>query len=322
MTKEELLRELRTKISTNEMSREEVLGYLNVAVPAPIQNKPDISSHFSITKILYVLGAIIVVVGVLVFVSEIWDDIGSLGRILVTLGVGLLFAAIGTMLYKEKPDDSIGTIFHFIGGLLIPGGAMVTLSEFSTGQDPSWPMAITIGLVFLFYVLLNVVHKKPILTFFTIANGTATVYLLLNAVLQNSYETGDIYEYLTMAVGISYLVLAHDFREGWNKALFGVLCFFGPLAFLGASFSKMLDSGIWEFLFVLFVMGAFFLSIHLKSKNILIVSTLFLIAYVVYITNEYFADSLSWPVILVFLGLFFIGLGYVSININKKYIAQ
>jgi hypothetical protein len=49
-------------------------------------------------------------------------------------------------------------------------------------------------------------------------------------------------------------------------------------------------------------------------------STGFLIAHVTFITGEYFADSMGWPISLVILGLVFIGLGYASITINKKFI--
>jgi len=60
----------------------------------------------------------------------------------------------------------------------------------------------------------------------------------------------------------------------------------------------------------------------MRSRSILVMSTLFLIAHVSYITGEYFADSLGWPISLVILGFVFIGLGYVSISVNKKYITN
>ena len=68
------------------------------------------------------------------------------------------------------------------------------------------------------------------------------------------------------------------------------------------------------------VFGGVFLSVYMKSRSVLIASTLFLVAHVVYITSEYFADSLGWPISLVLLGFVFIGLGYGSVTINKKYI--
>jgi len=326
MNKEELLKELSIKISTGEISREEMLSRFGFA-PA-VQNKVrtenlKTSTPFSVTKMLYVLGVAIVVIGIVFFVSQIWDGIGSFGRIAVTLGLGFLITAIGSMLLKSKPDENIGTVFHFIGGMLIPGGAVVTLSELNVDFVSLWPVAITFGIVFAFYLLLNSVHKNAILTFFAIANGTVFVYLLVEAIVDGTfYRHGDLYAYLTMVIGASYLLLAQSFREGWNKKLIGVLYFFGITGFLGAAFSQVFDSVPWQMLYFIIVIGGLALSMYMRSRSILVMSTLFLIAHVSYITSEYFANSLGWPISLVILGFVFIGLGYVSINVNKKYIAN
>ena len=323
MNKEELLQELSVKISNGELSREEVLSRLSFAPAIRQENDGGTKgfSHFSVTKMLYVLGAAIVIIGIVIFVAQIWDDIGSFGRIAVTLGLGLLIAAIGSMLLKQKPEDNIGPIFHFIGGMLIPGGAIVTLSELEVDFVSLWPVAITFGVIFAFYLLLNTIHKHPILTFFAIANGTAFIYLLVEAIVKGPYyRHEDLYAYLTMIIGASYLLLSHAFREGWNKHLIGALYFFGSGGFLGAAFSQVFDSVPWQLLYFLIVLGGLFLSVYMKSRSILVMSTLFLIAHVSYITSEYFADSLGWPISLVILGFVFIGLGYASVTINKKYI--
>ena len=52
------------------------------------------------------------------------------------------------MLLKSKPDENIGTVFHCIGGMLIPGGAVVALSELNVDFVSLWPVAITFGVVF------------------------------------------------------------------------------------------------------------------------------------------------------------------------------
>lgn len=325
MNKEELLQELSAKIINGELSRKEVISRLNFAPTTQREDEESTKkfSHSSVTKMLYVLGAAIVVIGIIIFVSQIWNDTGSFGRISVTLGLGLLIAAIGSMLLKQKPEDNIGPIFHFIGGMLIPGGAVVTLSELDVDFVSLWPVAITFGVIFAFYLLLNAIHKHPILTFFAIANGTAFIYLLVEAIVEGPYyRHEDLYAYLTMVIGASYLLLTHAFRDGWNKKLIGALYFFGITGFLGAAFSQVFDSVPWQLLYFLIVLGGLFLSVYMRSRIILVMSTLFLIAHVSYITSEYFANSLGWPISLVILGFVFIGLGYASITINKKYIKQ
>ena len=323
MDKETLLQELSTKIHNSEISREEVMSRLNIPSTTQKEDGKDIKkfSHFSITKILYILGAAIVVIGVIIFIVQVWEDIGSFSRILITLGLGLLITAIGSVLLKQKREDNIGMIFHFIGGLLIPGGAIVTLHEFNVEIVSLWPFAITFGVIFAFYLLLNTIHKHAILTFFTIANGTAFIYLLFGAMIDDLlYRQQDLYAYLTMIIGVSYLLLGYAFRDGWNKKLIEVLYFLGIIGVLGAAFSQVFDSAFWESLYLFIVLGGLFLSVYMKSRIILVMSTLFLVAYISYITSEYFADSLGWPISLIILGFIFIGLGYASITINKKYI--
>lgn len=300
------------------MNKEELLQELSAKAPTP-EGSTRAPTNFSVTKMLYALGAAIVVIGIILFVSQLWDDIGSFGRILVTLGLGLLFAFIGSTLLKNKPEDNIGSVFHAIGGLMIPGGAMVALSEMNVESTTLWPVTITFGTIFAFYLLLNIIHKNVVLTFFAIANGTAFIYFLAESALD---ADDDFYAYLTMAVGLGYLLLGHSFRGSWNRKLTSILYFFGISGFLGGAFSQVFDSVFWQMLYVLLIVGSFYLAVYLKSRSILVMSSVFLIAHVTYITSEYFADSIGWPITLVLLGFVFIGLGYASITINKKFITE
>lgn len=325
MTKEELLQELSGKVSAGELSREEVVSRLGFISGASVVNSPDskIARHFTVTKMLYVLGAAIIILGVGFFAAQIWDDIGSFGRVLITLGFGLLLTAIGSVLLKQKPGESIGPVFLAIGGILIPGGAGVLLSEFNVDFVSLWPIVSTFGIITLFYLLLNLFHKHVVLTLFSVFNGTAFIYSLVGAMVGDSfYNHGDLYAYLTMVMGLAYLLLAYSFQGGWNQKLVGILYFLGSLGFLGAAFSRVFDSVPWQMLYFLLVIGGLFLSAYVKNRGVLAVSTIFLIAHVSYFTSEYFADSLGWPISLIILGFIFIGLGYMSIRINKKYIKQ
>ncbi len=316
MNNQQLLRALEAKLKSGEINRDEVEKILQ---SSPQSAKKGL--HLSVTKMLYFIGAAIVVVGIIIFVSQIWEDIGSIGRISVTLGLGMMFAGFGSALLKQKPTENIGPVFHAIGGLLIPGGALVTLSELGKESTSVFPVAITFGGIFAFYLMLTRIHKHAVLTFFAIANGTAFIYLIVESILQNAtYRLEDLYIYLTMIVGTSYILLAHSFRNTWNHNLFSVLCFFGSTAFLGAAATQVPDSFNWQLLFFILIGIGLYVSVILKSKAILIMSTIFLLYHISYITGKYFADSLGWPISLVILGLIFIGLGYSSFRISKKYI--
>ena len=228
MNKDEFLQELSNKINTGEITKQEVMGRFS-----------EDSKHFSVTKMLYVLGAAVVVVGIVIFVGQVWEDIGALGHIVVTLGLGLVLTVMGAVLLKQSAEQqTLGSVFYAMGGLLIPGGALVTLSELSTGQDPTWPITITFGIISLFYILLTLTQRHVVLTLFAVFNSTAFIYLLVQAMIGGSfYMHGDLYAYLTVVMGIAYLLLAYSFEGGWNKKLVGALCFLGSVGFLGAAFS-------------------------------------------------------------------------------------
>ncbi|MCA9355748.1 DUF2157 domain-containing protein [Candidatus Kaiserbacteria bacterium] len=325
MDKEQLIEELSLRINSGELSRDEIIARLGLVENKRLDESKmagfNIGQHLSVTKMLYVLGGGVVVIGAIIFIAQIWDDMGSFGHILITLGLGLLMSLLGSVLLKQRPETELGTIFYFIGGMLIPGGALVTLDEFNLHTD--WSFALVFIGVFVFYLVLNFVHRNAVLTFFAIANGTLATYLTVTALFDPILDYNDmevLFQYLTMILGVSYVLLAHSFKDGWNDKLIGALNFFGVTGFLGASFARVFESGFWELFYFLVVFGVLFLSVYTKSRIFLIMSTIFLIAHITYITNEYFADSLGWPVALVILGFIFIGLGYASITINNKYI--
>ncbi len=324
MHKEELLQELTVKISTGEISRDEVMSRLNFTAPVAPPSTNEATkrfSRFSTMQVLYVIGAAIVIVGIVIFTAQVWEDIGLFGRILTTLVLGLLMAGIGSMLLKEKPDNNLGAIFHFIGGVLIPFGALVTLNELSSGSSSLWPVAMVFGVIFACYLLLHNAHRHPVLTCFAIANGTVFFYLFAMASIgETYYRYSNLPIYLTAIIGISYLLLAHAFRGTWNKILIGALHFLGISGFLGALFVRSLGSTPWQLFYFLILLGGLFLAAYIKSRSILAMSTLFLIIHIISVTGRHFAASLGWPLLLVLLGFIFIGLGYASVTINKRYI--
>lgn len=285
-------------------------------------------SHFSVTKTLYAIGSIIVIIGILFFVQQIWGDIGSFGRIAITLGLGLAITFSGLALSRGQVGRSIDSVFYLIGGVLVPLGIAVTAFELEI-TDP-WMLAFTSGLVFVFYLVLNFVDKNTVLTLFSIFYGTSTSYLILTAVgFGNSFSNipmdgfDNLYYYLTVAIGTSYLFLAHSFASTWNKRLVNFLRFFGVLGILWSTFQLQdYDSLLSILSYSLVVAGLFFLAAYMKSRLILILSSLFLITHIWNITGRYFADSIGWPLTLIIMGLIVIGIGFISVTINKKYIEK
>lgn len=331
LSNDQLLDELQRRLEDNELDRSEVQALLDSIpgediVPVSASGSADRETvsrtafpEFSLTRLLYIVGGLLVVLGIVYFMSQLWSDLSATLRILITLGTGLVFAGAGSLFLVQEPEKELGNVFHAIGGCLVPGGALVTLDEMFPNVSTTGPVAVTVGLVSLFYLALVIYHRRVVVNFFAFATGTAFLYLLSDSLLPSVGP--DYYAYLTMMIGTSYVLYGVAFTGGWNDRLIPLLYFFGPAGFYGAAYSRLANTQLMELLFPFLAFGGLALSVvTLKSRIALTISTLAVISYVIYLTREYFADSIGWPVALIILGFIVIGLGYLSVNLNRRYL--
>ena len=114
--------------------------------------------------------------------------------------------------------------------------------------------------------------------------------------------------------------------SGKHDKLAGYLYFFGTLGTLGSAIGlsgfKPNTNWLWELLAPILIIAAIFSSLRLKSRSLLILGIIFLMAFIIKITGEYFTNTLGWPLSLVIIGLCLIALGYLAVSLNKKYFAK
>ena len=387
---EQLLAELRSKLEAGDIHPEALRQVLQATDNlAGIESDGDLHSskpgsvfhNFTAAKVLYTLGGIIALLGIGTFVAQIWSDIGSVLRIFITLGFGVLLSFIGTIFFN-KTTTTLAELFYFGGGLLISAGVLVFYYElFSFSSILEWLIAFTyltitvrcISLyqhskqrVFLLFIVLNsvlalgygiaglnslfsnastafyllasvwfilfailyvtflyLVTKHPVWILLATLTVTAAVYSIASALLAALPVTGltNIYFYVTILIGVFYMVLGYRVESTFADTLQSALYFFGSLGILYTAFQLLADSIVWELLYVPLALGMLAVSTYVRSRLVLIISTLAIISYITWITGKYFADSLGWPISLMLLGLICIGLGYASLEINKRYIA-
>lgn len=330
---DELLEELRRRLKSGELDPLDVQSRLlddfaiNQGPEAPFDNRvagADVTASrttlLSLTRLLYIVGALLIGLGIVYFMSQLWSDLSATLRILITLGTGLVFTLAGSLFLILNPDRELGSAFHAVGGLLVPGGALVTLDELFTNVSSTGPVATTMGLVFLFYAVLVFYHRRVVVSFFALATGTCFIYLLSDALLASAGAA--YYAYLTMIFGISYVLLAYVSAGSWNHQLMPLLYLAGSAGFFGAAYSRLNSTQLMELLFPFLAFGGLAVAVALlKSRIVLVTSTIAIIGYIVHLTRQYFADSIGWPVALIFLGFIVMGLGYLSINLNRRYLS-
>jgi hypothetical protein len=336
MDKQQIVSFIEGQLATGKISREDLLILVNNGV-APISNAVPVfnsnpidtphkeESSRNLINTFYGIGAIIVLGGVAILVGQNWIEIGFLGRILVTLGIFLVTYICGFLLNKPS-QRVISQVMFTISCALAPLGVYVLLSEVNINFV--WPFTFYTALLScaLFgYALWS--SKKNILVLITIGFASWAYYSLVLKVFSFDYNS-DLLKWAVMLLGFAYILIAHGYQsvstatdasdEKEKKAIRNALFGLGTLGVLGAG---IFIGGIFDLIFIALIFGAFYGSVYLKSRSMLTLGALFLMSHIVKLTSKYFVDSIGWPVALIMVGFLIIGVGYMTYNLNKKYIS-
>lgn len=316
--KENLLKNISKKIASGELSRQEVIDQIdNYSIEKGAERK-----RIPLETFLYIIGGVIVLIGVYLFISQVWVDIEILGRIMISLVFGLFITFLGSMLYIKKPENKIGSIFHTIGGIVVIVGIAVTIYELYEINiiNSLFGPALVFGISFVFYLLLNLIHKKPILTSFSILHGTIFVYLLFWAIVEDrGLDYVKLGNYLAIVIGSSYFLLAEAFQKNWNKNLSNILYLLSPVSFLGGMFTLATVSGFWELIYYFVLFAIIALAVYLKNYIILVITTAFFVVYSFYPFFGLTTHHLDFHIYLIML----VGAGYLIISyFYQKYLEE
>lgn len=333
MEKEQIISLIKQNLGSGKISKNDLLNLANDNQTADLnlgQNmaNPEVSGenfHSSaLVKIFYVIGAVIALVGVVILIVQNWNEIGFLGRIVVTLGIAII-SYIFAVLMRDQKRRFLSQVLFIISFVLSPIGVLVLLYE--TKIDFDLVVQLLFSLVMLvIYGLAYYVTKRNVLILILVAFATWAYYAFILEFLDNSFN--NILQWATIIIGFAYIFLAysrralkivdiHDVKE--QRSVSGLLYGVGTIAVLGAS---MAIGGIFDLLVILFIFGAFYGSVFLKSRIMLVVASFFLVGHMIKITLEYFGNSLGWPILLVLIGFLIIGIGYLTFYLNKKYISS
>jgi hypothetical protein len=139
----------------------------------------------------------------------------------------------------------------------------------------------------------------------------------------------DVTKLATMILGITYLSATYYFQKSMpaienierkeKAAVENILYAIGTLLVVIPS---LFFGGIFDFITLLLIFGAFYLSIFIKSRLTLIVSGILLISYILKITSKYFVDSIGWSLALIAIGFFVIAIGYGMVYLSRTYIPK
>ncbi len=279
----------------------------------------------SVTSVLSYIGALVVVIGIGVLIGQNWQIFDTFTRILSTLGIGVATFVSGTLFMRRPATFIPGIAFHIIAAVTITIGVMVSFHEYGIDLGDIQNQNIIALIIAMLYLCAFILFRHTFFLICLILSGS-WLFMAASALVPaaNDFALGWQYgAYRVLVLGLSYLLLAHGLMTTQYRSLRGVLFAFGSIFFLSSTFAlggwATTSSLFWETAFPFIIAGFFFLSVRLQQRQLLLWPTLFLMAYIMKITSEYFSDSLGWPVTLILAGFALIGVGFLSFWMRKKY---
>ena len=324
MDKEELLRHVRHLAAQQLVTRDEV----TTAFDAGVGGDMDIEAtpQAGITRILYYVGGAVVFLGISVLVHQHWSALNNATKIVSTLGSGVAAYIAATLLMRDERLDAVATALYFLSALVTPLGLHVTFYVAGFDMGSHAVQSVVSGILLVTFLLAYFLYRKTVFTLFNIIFGTWLFFSITNLLIgSNPYFGWQFFAYRVLCTGLVYALLGYYVTQTAHRALTGVLYCFGVLLFLGAAMAlgdwKPHQNWFWELSFPGWVFGVMFLSVYVKSKAFLTFGSLYLMAYILKITSEYFTQSLGWPLALVLTGFGLIASGYLYFNLKQKYLS-
>jgi hypothetical protein len=268
-----------------------------------------------LVRVLGVLGAIFVFAGIGVFIALQWDQMNSAARVVVTLGNGLVALALAVLASRDTRFEKATTPLFLMAATLEPSGMLVAFEEFGSGGDWRWASLATTGPMALQFGVIFALARR---------RSTLLLIAILFAVLfwWTAFDLLDLDDELAaLILGGGLLSAAVGVARIGHRDITPLLFLLGAVGLL-YGFFDVVEGTLVEILFLAVAAGFVYLSAVLHSRTLLAVATLAILAYTAYFTGEHFADSVGWPMALIALGLFMIGLSALALRIDRDYVRR
>jgi hypothetical protein len=326
MKSSELLIELQSRIASGDLAIADVLDALDLPPEGRLKARGDSSSKLS--TILYYLGGGIVFMGLVFLIGQQWHQFGSSMRVFITLGSAIAALASGVLLDSQRKLGSASSAFFLLSAMLLPAGLIVAFDEAGVQVSSIATQLQISGALAAVFTATFGLYRKNVLLIFAILFATGFFFTITDSLvaLAPIFEPFRYNAYRVLLVGLSYMFLGHAMASTKHASLTGWLYGFGVVGFLGAGLAlgewKPQQNAFWELIYPGLVFGIIFLSTHLKSKTFLVFGSLALGSYLTKITVEYFADSLGWAFALVLVGLMLMGVAFLALQLQRKYVSS
>jgi hypothetical protein len=292
-------------------------GLTNAEIAAALGAPPLPAARASrarsvVVRVLGFLGGTFIFAGIGVFIAIQWAGMNSLARVTATLGSGVAAFVLAILAYRDERYDKAAAPLVLIASVLEPIGMMVAFQEFGSGGD--WRIAAL--------VTSGTMSAQLGATFQWIRRSTPLFMMLVFASLfwATALDLVDVDgKTMALAIGGSLLLAAAGIDRTPHRDITPPWYFVGAASFLYGCFD-LVEHTPFEIAFIAAAASFVYASVALRSRTLLFVATLAILAYTGWFTRQYFADSIGWPLALIVFGLFMIGLSALAFRIDRDYL--
>ncbi|MES2206042.1 MAG: DUF2157 domain-containing protein [Pseudomonadota bacterium] len=307
ISKEEATAQIVTLARTHSITLEELASALGrQEIDA---NKKD---AFTLTQVFSYLGGIFILAGLSTYIGLAWSHLNTAARIVVTLGPGIVCLILAIVSAMQQRREKNVTVLVVLSAIFQTIGLFTTAHEFSTGGgDVRVAMLAIFGILGFQYGLLFFKYTRTSLLFFAIYFGLAAFVNLCDLVHIPRRLTEVIF-------GASVLALSYGIQRTPYNSICGFGYFVGSITLLWTAFD-LLKNTPFEILYLGIACFMLYVSTIVRSRSILITSTIVIFSYISYFTSQHFVDSMGWPICLILLGCVFFGISNFALKLNKHF---
>jgi hypothetical protein len=287
-------------------------GVPNREAPSAPAGGPASAPRGVLVRALGFLGGTFVFAGVGVFIALQWDAMNTAARIIVTLGAGLAAFVLAALARRDPRFERAATPLYLTAAALEPVGMLVAFEEFGSGGDWRWAGLVTAAVMAIQFGLAFFVARRSTLLFVSVTFAMSALWTGLDLMDMD----GGV---MALTLGGTLVLSAIWADRQAHRDVTPPWYFVGAAAVLGGVFD-LVESSPVEVIFVAAAASFVYLSVVVRSRTLLVVSILAILAYTGYFTAEHFADSIGWPLALVGFGLAMIGLSALAVRLDRRYV--
>lgn len=307
--KQEALQEIITIAENHRLSVDEVVAAMRDKQAIAVQQ-----SHSILSRMFGYIGSILVFAGICILIGMQWDQLTSGERVAITLGSGFIAFLLGLAAMDHPKYDRAATPFLLMAALFQPTGIVVMLDEYSRGGDPLYGVLFMSIIMLIQQGAIFCYKQRTTLAFTTIFFGCSFFFTAMSLLEID----GNL---IALTVGTSLMCISWALSNSPHRAIAAFWYLIGSCLLLISTFDLLQDSP-FEVLYLGLTATLIYISTTARSRVLLLVGTVSMLAYISYFTYEHFSNALGWPLVLIICGIAFITIGSIAMKINNRYLRE